>query len=165
MSSQPPPATAATTQDQIAEASTLFLYSAGVLFSMFAFSFWMTASIQVFCFIGIPLYCLYLAQTCPSQSSFDTRSQMKRVLTGADLPDDDPNKPKGILRKGFRNVTATLASTAATAGGYTETFINILVARIVKVDLPAANLELYWIGCSATWFYWGAVEKDADKRD
>ena len=90
---------------------------------------------------------------------------MKRVLTGADLPDDDPNKPKGILRKGFRNVTATLASTAATAGGYTETFINILVARIVKVDLPAANLELYWIGCSATWFYWGAVEKDADKRD
>lgn len=146
MSSQPPPSTAAAAQDQIVEASTLFLYSAGILFSMFAFSFYMTASIQVFCTIGIPLYCLYLAQTCPSQSSFDAKTQMKRVMTGADLPDDDPNKPRGLLHKGFRNITSTLASTAATAGGYTETWINILVARIVKVDLPTANLEMYWIG-------------------
>lgn len=165
MSSQPPSSTAAAAQEQIAQASTLFLNSIGVLFSMFAFSFWMTASIQVFSTIGIPLFCLYLIQTCPPQSSFDARTQMKRVLSGEDLPDDDPNKPRGMLSKGFRNITSTLASTAATAGGYTETFMNIFVARIVKVDLPVANLEMYWIGAAGTWYYWGAVEKDANKRD
>jgi hypothetical protein len=132
---------------------------------MFAFSFYMTASIQVFCTIGFPLYCMYLVQTCPPQSSFDARNQLKRVLSGENLPDDDPNKPKGWLHKGLRNITSTLASTAATAGGYTETFNYILVARTVKVNLPAANLELYWIGCADTWFYWGAIETNGSKRD
>jgi hypothetical protein len=43
--------------------------------------------------------------------------------------------------------------------------MNIFVARIVKVDLPVANLEMYWIGAAGTWYYWSAVEKDANKRD
>lgn len=146
-------------EEQIAQASTLFLYSAAVLFSGLVFSVYMTASLQVFATIGLPLYCLYFIQTRPPNSSFNTKTQLKRVLAGSDLPDDDPNKPRGLLHKGFRNITSTLATTAATSGGYTETFYNIMwMATVVQVKMPTANTDMYWIGCVGTWYYWCAVD-------
>lgn len=149
----------AQTEAQIVYASSLFMASAAVLFTMFAFSFYMTASIQVFCTIGLPLYYLYFVQTRPANSSFDAKYQLKRVLAGSDLPDGDPNKPRGILHKMGRNITSTLATTAATAGGYAENFYNILWAvTVVKVSMPTANMDVYWIGCVGTWFYWCAVD-------
>jgi len=160
-----PPSKTAQAEDQIAQASTLFAYSFAILMSMLVWSFWMTASIQVFATIGLPLYFLYMIQTRPANSSFEARTQIKRALAGDDLPDDDPNKPKGLLHRGFRNITSTIASAAATAGGYTESFSNILfVATVVKVTITNANLEMYWIGCAGRWFYWGAVDT-SDKTD
>ena len=157
---------AASAKAQIAKASTLFMQSFAVLMSMFAFSFYVTASAYVFSVVGLPLFFLYLVQTCPPNDSFHAKVQLKRVMTGADLPDDDPNKPRGFIHKGFRNITSTLATTAATAGGYQETFYSILyAATVVKVTMPTANLNCYWIGAAGSWYYWGATEIDGNKAD
>lgn len=55
--------------------------------------------------LGLPLFYLYLVQTCPPIASFDAKKELKRVLRGHHLPEDHPNKPKGTIdtkREGFQ---------------------------------------------------------------
>ena len=44
--------------------------------------------------LAFPIVYLYLVQNCPKIESFNAKKELKRVLRGAHLAEDDPNKPK-----------------------------------------------------------------------
>ena len=43
----------------------------------------------------LPLAYLYGVQTCPDPDSFAAKRELKRVLRGANLPEDHPARPRG----------------------------------------------------------------------
>jgi hypothetical protein len=47
--------------------------------------------------LAFPIVYLYLVQNCPTIESFNAKKELKRVLRGAHLSEDDPNKPKVSL--------------------------------------------------------------------
>jgi hypothetical protein len=44
--------------------------------------------------LAFPIVYLYLVQSCPTIESFNAKKELKRVLRGVHLAEDDPNKPK-----------------------------------------------------------------------
>lgn len=58
----------------------------------------------------LPLFYLYLVQTCPSPATFDAERELKRVLRGHYLPEDNPEKPRGWLQETMASVTASVAT-------------------------------------------------------
>jgi hypothetical protein len=44
--------------------------------------------------LAFPVVYLYLVQNCPKMESFNAKKELKRVLRGVHLAEDDPNKPK-----------------------------------------------------------------------
>jgi hypothetical protein len=49
--------------------------------------------------LAFPIVYLYLVQNCPKIESFNAKKELKRVLRGVHLAEDDPNKPKVSLEK------------------------------------------------------------------
>jgi hypothetical protein len=47
--------------------------------------------------LAFPIVYLYLLQNCPKMESFNAKKELKRVLRGVHLAEDDPNKPKVSL--------------------------------------------------------------------
>lgn len=68
--------------------------------------------------IAFPIIYLYAVQKCPSNESFDAKKELKRVLRGYHLPDNDPNKPKGLIGETLARVQASAATEVAMAPGY-----------------------------------------------
>jgi hypothetical protein len=62
----------------------------------------------------LPLLYLYLVQHCPSNASFDAKKELKRVMRGYWLPDDDPNKPRGFLNETLARLNATVTTELGT---------------------------------------------------
>lgn len=103
--------------------------------------------------LAFPLGILYLVQTCPTMESFDAKKELKRVLRGADLPDDDPNKPKGFLGITFARIGAAVTTELATGMGYQVEMVTLGVANVATVRVPSAKMDCYWVGVVGRWFY------------
>jgi hypothetical protein len=117
--------------------------------------------------LALPLGYLYLVQTCPPESSFDAKKELKRVLRGHHLPESDPNKPKGFLSATLARINASVATELATTLGYEVTMVPLAGAAVVSsVRVPSAALDFYWVGVHGSWYYVYSMElADATKRD
>ena len=99
--------------------------------------------------VGVVLYC-----TCPSPTDFDAKKELKRVLRGAHLPEDHPEKPKGWLEKTAAKITASVTAELVTAAGYEVQMTSFGgLANLARVDVPSSNVMLYYIGCLNRWTY------------
>jgi len=109
-------------------------------------------------FLLLPGLYLYGIQTCPENSSFDAKKEVKRVLRGHHLPDDHPNKPRrgNWFEEWGAKITASVATeVGAAAGGYELEMTPLLggVATHATVTLPMLNLTCEWVGCHHTWYH------------
>ncbi len=68
--------------------------------------------------VTIPILFLYMVQTCPEESTFDAKKELKRVLRGYHLPEDHPEKPKGFWKETLARVTASVVTELSTGLGY-----------------------------------------------
>lgn len=103
---------------------------------------------------AFPAVFVYAIMTCPPIESFDAKKELKRVLRGYHLPENDPNKPKGFIEKAYAKVTASVTTELATGMGYEVTLYPFLGAAIVAaVRVPGANMDCYWIGAFGKWRY------------
>jgi hypothetical protein len=113
--------------------------------------------------LAIPALYLYLLGTCPPEESFDAKQQLKRVLRGAHLPENHPDKPKGMLSEALARLQATVATELATLPGYEVTQTNLLGAIVVScVRVPTAAMDFYWVGAANRWFYVTSVQLSSD---
>lgn len=104
--------------------------------------------------LALPLLYLYAVQTCPSVGSFDAKKELKRVLRGDHLPENDPNKPKGFLEEMAARVTASVTAEIATFPGYEVEMTSLGGAGwIADVRVPTAQSQCYWVGAFNKWYY------------
>lgn len=74
--------------------------------------------------IFIPVVILYAMQTCPPETSFDAKKELKRVHRGKHLPEGHENKPANDwLSQAIARVTASVGTELATALGYEVSFV------------------------------------------
>ena len=112
------------------------------------------SNVVVFYGIAFPLLYFYALQTCPAESSFDAKKELKRVLRGYHLPENDPRKPKGFLEGLAARVAASVTTELATLPGYEIQMVNMAGAAIITtVTVPAVKLDCYWVGAFNTWYY------------
>lgn len=111
------------------------------------------AALASFLIFFIPLF-FFAKSTCPPDDSFDAKKELKRVLRGVHLPDDDPRKPKSWLEKTVSRVTASVATELATGLGYELSLLHLGgLATVATVKVDVANVECFWIGAFNKWFY------------
>lgn len=104
--------------------------------------------------LALPLLYFYAVQNCPSMESFDAKKELKRVLRGHHLPEDDPNKPKGFFEELAARVTATVTAEIATFPGYEVDMTSLGgAAWMAGVRIPTAKVQCYWIGAFHKWYY------------
>ena len=97
---------------------------------------------------------LYASQNVPSNESFDAKKELKRVLRGHHLSEDDPRKPKGWLEETIAKVQASVTTELSTSFGYEIEMTNILnFATLAHTRVPAAKVDCYWIGIFGKWHY------------
>jgi hypothetical protein len=68
--------------------------------------------------LAFPILYLYAVKTCPSNESFDAKKELKRVMRGYYLPENDPNKPKGFIGETLARAQASATAEVAMAPGY-----------------------------------------------
>lgn len=127
----------------------------------------LAASITVYLAM-MPLVFLYGINTCPSNSSFDAKQQLRMVLRGDQLPPDHPGKPKtnnNPLADIWNQAKAAIASELATLPGYEVKMTSLAgAATWTVVTMPTADIECYWLGCNHRWYYWGSKKlSDGDQ--
>lgn len=105
--------------------------------------------------LATPMLYIYLVSKCPKQETFDARKEVKRVMRGHHLAEDDPNKPKGFFSETLARMTASVTTEAAIAAmGAEVTMVPLAGAAIVAtVRVPAAQMDYYWIGIHENWYY------------
>lgn len=102
----------------------------------------------------LPMAYFYGVSTCPSEESFNTKQQLKRVMRGHHLPDSHPDKPKGFLSETLARVQATLATEISTSLGYELTIVPLAGAALVAcVRVPTVERDFYWVGANQNWYY------------
>ena len=119
---------------------------------------------------GLPLFAVlilfYACQTVPSNSSFNAKKELKRVLRGDNLPADSPDKPRTWLEQTVANVKATVATEISTSLGYELTLMSLGgFATIACVRVPAAQVDCYWLGAFGRWQYITMKEIQDTKQD
>lgn len=114
--------------------------------------------------LTIILYC-----TCPSNASFDAKRELKRVLRGAHLPEDHPEKPKTWLEKTTAKITASVTTELATVTGYEVNMMSLAgCVSIACVRVPSVGRECYWVGVCNCWYYVmqrGTMDGDGDGQE
>ena len=101
-----------------------------------------------------PFAYLYAVMKCPAVESFDAKKQLKRVMRGHHLPEDHPDKPKGLLSQTLARISATVATEVATGLGYEIEITNLAgAAHLAKVTVPTSHMQFYWIGAMDNWHY------------
>jgi hypothetical protein len=101
----------------------------------------------------IPAF-IYANQTVPTNESFDAKKELKRVLRGYHLAEDDPRKPKGWLEQTIAKVQATVTTEVSTSFGYELEMINLMnFATLACTRVPAAKVDCYWVGAFGKWRY------------
>lgn len=110
-------------------------------------------------FLVLPGIYAYGLQTCPDNTTFDAKKEVKRVLRGHHLPEDHPAKPRrgNFLEEFTAKIGASLATeVGAATGGYSTEITPLLggVCKHVVVTLPTLDLACEWIGCNETWYHY-----------
>jgi hypothetical protein len=96
-------------------------------------------------FFAAPILYLYAVQTCPSVDSFDAKRELKRVMRGAHLPEDQ--QPKGFLERTMNRMAASAGVELATSLGYELSVDDYWGAgRMAWVRVPVAGMDFCWIG-------------------
>lgn len=116
--------------------------------------------------LAFPLAFLYGIQTCPTNDSFDTKKELKRVMRGHNLPEDHPDKPKGWVAEGVARAVATVTTELATSiSGYEVEMWDLAgAAKVATVRVPSINAECYWVGAFGRWTYFMQREIEARVR-
>jgi hypothetical protein len=86
-------AAAADTSLSLEENKELLKYVAYAIGGAVAFRLIFSAMLGLYV-LAFPIVYLYLVQNCPKMESFNAKKELKRVLRGVHLADDNPNKPK-----------------------------------------------------------------------
>jgi len=106
----------------------------------------------IYC-LFLPLVILYALQTCPLVETFDAKKELKRILRGKYLPQEQ--QPKDWFTKTMVRVQATIGTELATGlGGYEAQFIPVMgVCVMAFLQVPLLNTEYIWIGIFGKWVY------------
>lgn len=110
-------------------------------------------------FMILPGLYFYGLQTCPANSSFDAKKEVKRVLRGHHLPDDHPSKPRrgSLIEEWTAKISASVATeVGAMTGGYSTEIAPLFggCAKHAIVTLPTLGLTCEWIGLNDTWYHY-----------
>lgn len=126
------------------------MYAIGGLIALQVFS----SILPMLLVIMIPALA-YASTTLPPDESFDAKKEIKRVLRGVHLNDDNPNKPKGWFEETVARVTASVTTElSTTVAGYEVEFTHFaLFATYVRVHVIAAKCECYWVGAFGKWWF------------
>lgn len=112
-----------------------------------------------------PAVYVYLVHTCPKEASFEAKRQLKRVLRGDHLNEDDPNKPKGYLESMVARASASVSAETAALTGYSQEMTNyggaIILASLV---VPSQKVQVYWVGVLGQWRYAYTRSLTADSK-
>ena len=99
----------------------------------------------------------------PTVESFDAKRELKRILRGHHLPEDHPEKPRGILSETVARIQASVATEIATLPGYEITMVPIAGAAIIACTrVPSVKRDYYWIGAAKKWWYFYSNEISND---
>jgi len=113
-------------------------------------------------FLLLPGIYIYLSSTCPLNTSFDTKKEIKRVLRGYHLPDNHPSKPRSsgvgnFIEEWTTRITASVTTELSTAiSGYSIDMIPLGwgMATYTTVDIPSPlSLHCEWIGIHNKWYH------------
>lgn len=108
-------------------------------------------------FLLLPFLYFYAASTCPTTDSFDAKKELKRVMRGAHLPEEQ--QPKGFFEQGLNRLAASISTEIATSLGFEVRMTEYFgVAKMSVVEVPVAGFEYYWIGAINRWQYIGQRE-------
>jgi hypothetical protein len=142
----------------------LVKYAAFAIGSAIALRVLMSAFFYLY-ILAFPAVFLYAVQTMPSLESFDAKKELKRVMRGDYLPDDDVNKPKGWLNKTIARATASVTTELATGLGYEVSIMPIIgVAQLATVTVPSVNRSFYWVGAFGKWRYTYSMELESNPQ-
>jgi hypothetical protein len=142
----------------------LVKYAAYAIGSAIALRVFMSAFFYLY-ILAFPAVFLYAVQTIPSLESFDAKKELKRVMRGDYLPDDDVNKPKGWLNKTLARAKASVATELATGLGYEISIMPIIgVAQLATVKVPSVNRSFYWVGAFGKWNYTCSMELESNPQ-
>ncbi|KAL7464944.1 hypothetical protein ACHAXS_005278 [Conticribra weissflogii] len=93
----------------------------------------------------LPVLYYYALQHCPSSESFDAKRELKRVMRGTHLPEDQ--QPKGFFEQGLNRLAASISTELATSLGYECEITDYFgAAKMAFVRVPVAGADFYWIG-------------------
>ena len=136
----------------------LVMYGGAALVSAILFRI-LATSIASLSILLVPIAYFYLLSTCPTTESFDAKRELKRILRGHHLPEDHPDKPRGILSETIARIQASVTTEIATLPGYEITMVPIAgAALIVCVRVPSVEKDFYWIGAAKRWTYFYEVD-------
>ncbi len=103
------------------------------------------SALNILAIFLVPVLYLYAAANCPTNTTFDAKKELKRVMRGAHLPEDQ--KPKGFFEQGISRLAASVSTELATSLGYEVSLTDMLgAAKLACVNVPVANAEFYWMG-------------------
>jgi hypothetical protein len=118
-----------------------FLIALGILLALKI----IYSALNILAIFLVPVLYLYAAANCPTNSTFDAKKELKRVMRGAHLPEDQ--KPKGFFEQGLSRLAASVTTELATSLGYEVSLTDMLgAAKLACVNVPMANAEFYWMG-------------------
>lgn len=136
----------------------LMMYGGAALVSAILFRI-LASSLASLSILIVPVVYFYLLTTCPTAESFDAKRELKRILRGHHLPDDHPDKPKGILSETIARIQASVTTEIATLPGYETTMVPLAgAALIVCLRVPSVQKDFYWIGAAKIWTYFYEVD-------
>ena len=136
----------------------LIMYGGAALISAILFRI-LASSMAALSILLVPLAYFYFLSTCPTAESFDAKRELKRILRGHHLPEDHPDKPKGILSETIARIQASVTTEIATLPGYEITMVPVAgAALIVCVRVPSVQKDFYWIGAAKRWTYFYEVD-------
>lgn len=144
----------------------IVMYGGAALASTILFRI-LVSSIASLSILLVPIAYFYLLSTCPIAESFDAKRELKRILRGHHLPEDHPDKPRGILSETIARIQASVTTEIATLPGYEVTMVPIIGAvLIVCVRVPSIEKDFYWIGAAKRWtyFYEVNIRNDGNAR-
>jgi hypothetical protein len=136
----------------------LMMYGGAALVSAILFRI-LASSLASLSILLVPIVYFYLLTTCPTAESFDAKRELKRILRGHHLPDDHPDKPKGIFSETIARIQASVTTEIATLPGYETTMVPLAgAALIVCLRVPSVQKDFYWIGAAKRWTYFYEVD-------
>ena len=108
--------------------------------------------------VVVTLVFALMHRDCPSDDSFDSKRQLKRVLRGHHLADDDPGKPKGFVGQNWRRLQASIATELPSVMGQHHVTIQPIgtIAKVARVRVQ--QKEYTWMGVMGRWLYVGVQD-------